>query len=122
MSFKTQRELFLHLCNGGKVRKIGEYQTYLLNDLGNLVLEDGYSESCDFDYPNLWEPYIEPKPKKKVTLYRYTYLNTNGGYKMQTLMQTFWTSGSFEKYRRDFAFVGELLMTEEKTIEVEQND
>ncbi len=111
MAFKTQSELWEYLLKGGKVKNKewvnGSY----------CFLKDGYAETNSgsrviyvFFNPQEWSIYEEPKPKKKVTLYRYTYREDNG----PDIEQTSWCSYGFkEGYSHHFT----LLKTETKEVE-----
>lgn len=76
------------------------------------VDQDGFMQSfCDNDYLD-WEPYTEPKPKKKVKLYRYILKNTHTN--LYTVNH--WQSESPGNYHYDFQVVG----TEEMEVEVDE--
>ena len=85
--FETQAEIFQALLNGKKIKYarwvIGEYVFLNNKTLKHENDEDAY---LSFALPTNWSIYEEPKPKKKVTLYRYTY--TYGS----TIHQTNFTS------------------------------
>lgn len=62
--FKTQREVFEHLVKGEKVKHIAAVTIVFIKDDGMLNI--GNLCYCNFEKPNEWRPYIEPKPQVKV--------------------------------------------------------
>lgn len=78
---------------------------YGLDDRAN---KDYFHETDTDD----WEPYTEPKPKKKLKMYRYILKNKHADFYTVTNYQ----SGNFECYGRDYKIVG----TEEIEIEVDE--
>lgn len=69
---------------------------------GCLFREDGHLWT-----KNDWEYHTEPKPKKEITLYRFTYKESDNVY-----FQTYWSTESSKPYDT------ELVKTETKVIEV----
>ena len=113
MAFKTQAEIFKALLDGVKIKKEGWLlQKYMHLKDGDLFYDNGLKRNQPVDFSNLesWSIYEEPKPKKKVTLYRYTYREDNG----PDIGQTSWCSYGFkEGWSHHFT----LLKTESKEVE-----
>ena len=70
-------------------------------------------DTSAFDYPMKWSIYEEPKPKKKVTLYSYTYKYS------AKIFQSDWSERSFDEVVLPLMT---LLKTESKEIEVIENE
>ena len=111
--FETQAQIWEYLLKGGKVKIKGVSDSYLFLMDGTVTNKEGFKDVSAFEWPENWSIYEEPKPKKKVTLYRYTYLNT----KSELIHESFWFEGSFREYQDNYAFVGDLLKTESKEVE-----
>lgn len=112
MAFKTQAEIYQALLDG-KMIKYKDGDGAILQLINGFQCENGRytsSNTWSFNYPGKWSIYEEPKPKKKVTLYRYTY-RTNYS---PDIMQTGWVSCGFEgNYPEYYA----LLKAESKEVE-----
>lgn len=108
MAFKTQAEIWEHLLKGGVIIENRNGFKVRMGKCGNPLFEDGSEPS--YLIPEHWLIYEEPKPKKKVTLYRYTYREDNG----PDIEQTNWVSYGFkEGWSNHFT----LLKTESKEVE-----
>lgn len=107
--FETRAEIWRHLLNGGKIT-IGNHKAYLFLKDDELYSSDGYKDVSVFDWPEKWSIYEEPKPKKKVTLYNYTYESKDKIY------ETGFSSLDFNMFP---LIRGKLLKTESKEIEVD---
>jgi len=108
MAFKTRAEIWRHLLNDGKIT-IGDKKEYLFLKDGEVYHSDGLRDVSSFEYPGKWSIYEEPKPKKKVTLYRYTMSNRIRG----NIYQTSWDS---VETAVDTKFI-EVIKTESKEVE-----
>ena len=108
--FKSQQEIWQYLIDGGKVctidSKPGEFLTF---NGGFISSEGGEITECGFFRSHNWKKYIEPKKKKVITLYRYTYI-ING-----EIEQTRWLSTP--KY--PYASEDKIIKTESKETEVD---
>jgi len=72
--FETQAEIFQALLDGKKVKHVSwDKGEYVFLNTKTLKRENGDDALPSFSMPTNWSIYEEPKPKKKVTLYRYTY-------------------------------------------------
>lgn len=115
--FETRAEIWRHLLEGGKVAIEGN-KTYLFLKGDELYNSNGYKDGSVFNYPEQWSIYEEPKPKKKVALYRYTYILGKGcdGVRanMGKIFQSEFTECSFREYDDGY---GKLLLTESKEVE-----
>lgn len=108
--FKTHAEIYQVLLKGGKI-------TYLTWPIGHyihvkddaLVNQDGIECSNSFQAPRKWSVYEEPKLKKKVTLYNYTYESKSGIY------ETGFSTLGFDQFT--VMSGGKLLKTESKEVE-----
>lgn len=112
MSFKSQREIFEHLLEGGKIaHKQWTDDTFFLflDSEGKVVSNRGCAYYLQLKYPQEWQPYTEPKQKKKVTLYRYTFKSIHGNYFQSNWIQQPASEHSSSK----------LVSTESKEIEIE---
>lgn len=112
MRFKTQAEIYQALLDRKKIiYKEGEI-VGLVDGVVRNFFRDGTSAIAKwgFYHPEEWSIYEEPKPKKKVMLYRYTLENTKYG----TAHQTAWESAPFDGN----SFV-KILKTESKEVEAD---
>lgn len=108
MAFKTHKDIYLALIDGVKITK-GKSGHYLEMIDGKVEWEDGKTSFEDFaDYKD-WLIYEEPKPKKKVTLYRLTTQYPNGA-----IFQSMWCNDKSPGMNNV-----KVLNIEEKTIEVD---
>lgn len=112
MAFKTQAEIWRAILSGQKI-KYKDGEIVFLKDEILITIDKEREESgweWAFNCPQHWSIYEEPKPKKKVTLYRYTYREDNG----PDIEQTSWCSYGFkEGWSHHFT----LLKTESKEVE-----
>ena len=110
MAFKTQAEIFKALIDGKKIVFNQWMKTsfahlkdgFIRTDSGSLLL-------ADFSLPEAWSIYEEPKPRKKVTLYNYTYVQEG------VFLETGFTSKSFVK--NSILSQTKLIKTESKEVE-----
>ena len=84
---------------------------YVFLNTKTLKRENGDDALSSFSMPTNWSIYEEPKPKKKVTLYRYTYHCQHRG----IVIQSRWSTEGWV-YRQDN---DPLLLVESKEIEVD---
>lgn len=111
--FKSQKEIWEYLIAGGKVKISSWEDDYIvMGDQGETVNKLGKSSLWFFHDVELWQKYHEPKPKRKVTLYRYTFRWE----KDCVISQTYWSDMSFEAYFSNK--LPKLLMTETKEVEI----
>lgn len=109
--FETQAEIYQALLDGKKIRMNTWADVYYLYlEKGMQKDERGAPAAYHFDYPCNWPIYEEHKPKKKVTLYRYTYKYGSA------IHQTNFTSKNWSTYGGEGDY---LLLTESKEIEVD---
>ena len=110
--FETQAEIFQALLDGKKVIHVvwGKGEYVFLNNSKTLKRENGDDALSSFPMPTNWSIYEEPKPKKKVTLYRYTYKYGS------VIHQTNFTSKNWSAFGENEDY---LLLTESKEIEVD---
>lgn len=111
MAFKTQAEIYQALLDGKKIkRKTWAPEAYIHLVEGGLVDEFGDNmEETRLFPPHEFLIYEEPKPKKKVTLYRHTMSNRISG----NIYQTTWDS---VETAVDTKFI-EVIKTESKEVE-----
>jgi len=111
MSFKSQREIWEALL-GNKKLTFSEWSRsdfVYFNESGSLVDESGdLHPDLDYGIPGLWSIYEEPKKKKKITLYRYTYKEHSGH-----IFCSAWRSGEPQN-------IGSVVLTEAREIEVDE--
>ena len=118
--FETQAEIWEHLLKGGKVKYINEEIIGLIDGKVHQFFSDGSYSPRDWGFYEPWRfsIYEEPKPKKKVTLYRYTYVlgRGSGDDRENTgrIFQSEFTDCSFREYDDGY---GILLKTESKEVE-----
>lgn len=109
MAFKTHKDIYQALIEWKKIKKSSSGHYILMID-DKVKWEDGTPRFEDFSDYREWSIYKEPKPKKKVTLYRYTYREDNG----PDIEQTNWISYGFkEGWSNHFT----LLKNESKEVE-----
>lgn len=108
--FETRAQIWKHLLEGGRIKNENVTGHNFLKD-GELYHSDGFRDISAFLFPKEWSIYEEPKPKKKITLYNYTYEDT----------ENIWESGFTTKKFESIGFLSEtkLLKTESKEIEVD---
>ena len=119
--FETQAEIYQALLDGKKIKCIEWQESYnkfvYLKD-GILTNDSGFPDYWAFNLPLMWSIYEEPKPKKKITLYRYTYIlgkGCEGGRANKgRIFQSEFTECSFREYYDGY---GKLLLTESKEVE-----
>lgn len=78
--FETQAEIWRYLLSGQKIKyKYGEI-VFLKDEILITIYNKAEQSEWEwaFNRPQHWSIYEEPKPKKKVTLYRYTTQYPNG--------------------------------------------
>lgn len=118
MSFKSQKEIWEHLIADGKIIANGEFIASI-NGEGFLAFSDGSLSSDNFEDPGRWKIYQEPKPKRKITLYKYLFRlidpRCEGLANTGELFMTEETTASFDCYR-DHTM--EYVLTESREIEV----
>lgn len=115
MSFKSQKEIWEHLIAGGKVAiKESCCAPLFLSDKGELRSEHGPALDHSFSDFADWQIYQEPKLKRKITLYRYTY---EFGASCKGVEQSSWSDSSWGDVYSGTS--RKLLMTESKEIEVD---
>jgi len=113
--FKNQKEIWEYLLCGGKVIRNGSNSSMASLLDGMVINCDGIKANYSFAQPYEWQKYVEPKKKIKVTLKRYT-MKRDG-----EIWQSNWTTNSFEQEFNNYRG-SELLKTESKEIEIEEND
>lgn len=110
--FETQAEIFQALADGKKLTKKKWSKGVFIQLVDGMITDEGgdYCSDINFSVSEDFLIYEEPKPKKKVTLYRYTY-----EYSGNILESNFISKGWGDyKSRGD-----KLLLTESKEIEVD---
>lgn len=113
--FKSQKEIWQHLISGGKVGVINDKESYFfLNEEGRVCHRNGYFAHRNFSNHECFCIYEEPKPKKKVNLYRHTFQWKDGD-----IWQSVWTDQRADSYAKRYTEYPKLLMTEAKEIEVD---
>ena len=116
MSFKSQKEIYEALLAGKKLRRdywdLGHF-VHLSQD-GSLVNRNGINDSWFFKTPKDWSIYEEPKKKKKITLYRYTYKQG------ENITETPYTTNKYGDYF--LSNISSLIKTESKEIEIEVDE
>lgn len=90
--FETRAQIWKHLLEGGRIKN-GNVTGHSFLKEGELYHSDGFRDVSAFHFPKEWSIYEEPKTKKKVTLYRYTYQLCSGEIKT-----SYWTSLNFSEY------------------------
>lgn len=105
--FETQAEIYQALLDGKKITR-GKSGHYLQNINGMVKWEDGKANHEDFSDSTEWKIYEDPKPKKKIMLYRYTYKYGSA------IHQTNFTSKNWSTFGGDEDY---LLLTESKEVE-----
>ena len=110
--FETQAEIFQALADGKKLTKKKWSKGVFIQLVDGMITDEGgdYCSDINFSVSEDFLIYEEPKPKKKVTLYRYTY--TYGG----SIHQTSFTSKNWSALGGEGDY---LLLTESKEIEVD---
>lgn len=111
MNFKSQKEIWDFLINGKAVTNLNWTKSSFcyLNENGVLVNESGDESFVSFSSYENFIPYIKPKQKKKVTLYRYTYSSDKNE---SLFFQSNWESEDFARPDR------KVFLVETKEIEV----
>ena len=110
MSFKSQKQIWEHLISGGMVKHYSHGDTGFnyLNASGFVVNFRGAEVAESFVAPEDWSIYEEPKKKKKITLYRYTYKERSGH-----IFCSAWRSGEPQN-------MGTVVLVEAREIEVDE--
>lgn len=67
-TFKTQQEIWEHLCSGGSVAS-GNIKLKLKD--GFTIDFKGKKQDWAFAVPEDWQPYKEPKPVERVVMWEY---------------------------------------------------
>ena len=111
--FETQSEIFQALLNGKKIKR----ETWAPESYIHLVdgkLRDEFGDNMEetelYPTPHDFLIYEEPKPKKKITLYRYTYKYGSVIHQTNFISKKWSAFGGNEDY---------LLLTESKEVEVD---
>lgn len=117
-SFKSLKEFLEYVLSGKKFVYLFDDTAIRLFDGEKIVTNCGkkIGFSTLASYEN-YQPYIEPKKKKQITLYRYTYERDH--YKLdqsivKELMQSEWMSGTM-------GIKNKVVYMETKTIEIDDD-
>lgn len=110
MKFKTHADIYFELWKRKKLRHIHWIKDQYIHLVdGLLCWQDGKEESLTFYRDaNCYEIYEEPKPKRKIKLYRHIVEGKGGN-----VRQTAWSSNPYIIYLSE-----DVLNVEEKEIEV----